>query len=280
MVELFKYIQESLSFVYDKDEAQNIAYLILEDIFEIERIEIFTNQMTPTQHQLKKIEDYISKLNQHQPIQQVLGYAEFLDLKFQVNQYVLIPRPETEELVQLFIDENKMKTGKVIDIGCGSGCIGIGIKKYCPDLEVLAIDISKEALDLAQINANHNNCEIKFSKQDILNFEETALMQMKFDFIISNPPYVLESEKKQMHKNVLDFEPSLALFVQNNNPIVFYKRIIDFSKSHLNQNGRLYFEINENFALEIEKILAENGFSNTQSYKDFRGNDRFISASI
>ena len=213
------------------------------------------------------------RLQNHEPVQYVLGETEFYGIKFFVNDSVLIPRPETEELIEWILNDNKRSNLKIIDIGTGSGCIPIVLKLYLPDSEVFAMDISEKALKAAQLNAELHQAEIHFMQDDFLNMNFDSLPE--FDIIISNPPYISEKEKPGINENVVNFEPHSALFVPDENALIFYERIIDFAKQKLKSNGRIYVEINQNLA-EDTKELFQNNFGNTELKKDISGNYRMI----
>ncbi|MEI6852816.1 MAG: peptide chain release factor N(5)-glutamine methyltransferase, partial [Bacteroidota bacterium] len=227
--------------------------------------------------ELLLVYDAIKELKEGKPLQYITGKAWFCGLELSVNEHVLIPRPETEELVQLIIKEHKETKGlRILDIGSGSGCIGIALKKELKDAEVWAMDISEEALKVARKNAELHEADICFIYKDILDAE--GLSELRgLDIIVSNPPYVMESEKAVMHKNVLDFEPHEALFVPDNNPLKFYKAIFGLAK----KNGkpcRVYVEINESKGEEMIFLAKEFGFSDICIHKDINGKDRIISA--
>jgi release factor glutamine methyltransferase len=221
----------------------------------------------------------LSKLKKEIPIQYILGETEFFDLKFKVNNKVLIPRPETEELIEWVLKNSKLKTQNsklnILDIGTGSGCIAISLAKNLPNAEVYAIDISSEAIKIAQKNAEINKVSVNFIETDILKIEE---LQYTFDIIVSNPPYVRELEKEKMHQNVLANEPHLALFVENDNPLLFYDKIADLAKSYLTKNGNLYFEINQYLGKETVDLLKSKGFNTIELKKDLFDVDRMIKA--
>jgi release factor glutamine methyltransferase len=200
----------------------------------------------------------------------VLGKTLFMDLEFKVNPSVLIPRPETEELVNIIL-KNELGNKTILDIGSGSGCIAISLAKHYPNAKVTALDLSEDAIELSKMNAKENDVNLEFINADILNFKSDK----KYDIIVSNPPYVLELEKKQMSKNVLDYEPELALFVKNDDPLQFYKAILDFSKNTLNKNGKIYFEINEKYKDEIKDLAYYYGYSNVDCKLDVFGKYRF-----
>lgn len=203
------------------------------------------------------------------PIQYILGQTEFCDLIFKVNENVLIPRPETEELVYIVKEE---KEGRILDIGTGSGCIPISLKKFNNKSEVVGLDVSEDALEIARENAKNHNLEVTFILDDILN---PKIEQEPFDIIVSNPPYVLQSDAKEMKKNVLNFEPHLALFVEDNDPLLFYRMILEYSQKNLKSGGKVYFEIHESMGIPIKQLFLDFGFVEIQIKKDFYGKDRF-----
>jgi release factor glutamine methyltransferase len=242
------------------------AQLYKEDLFSQEE----TNQFLHALEELKH----------HKPIQYITGKTYFHDMELVVGPGVLIPRPETEELVELIIRENIKKSHdelSVLDIGTGSGCIALGLKKKFPEWAVSTMDNSMKALEVARKNATMNKCDICFITYDIFQKPVKSIFPL-FDIIISNPPYITESEKKWMKKNVLEFEPAEALFVPDNDPLVYYKAITDFARKNLVRPGFLYLEINERFGPEIKKLLLTKGFSRVDIIKDIIGKDRFIKA--
>jgi len=224
----------------------------------------------------QKFESAIHRLSLHEPIQYIIGETEFLGLKFKVDKNVLIPRPETEELVQWILDDvgeskNTPKL-KILDIGTGSGCIAISLAKNLPGAEIFALDISEKALKTARENAGLNKVNVNFIQADILNLEA---LTGKFDVIVSNPPYVREMEKVEMHRNVLENEPDMALYVKDTDPLIFYGTIAKLAQAGLQENGNLYFEINQYLANETEEILKNSCF-NTELKKDIFGNYRML----
>lgn len=218
---------------------------------------------------------YLMELKTGKPFQYLLGETEFYGLKFFVNENVLIPRPETEELVEWILKENTAKNLRVFDIGTGSGCIPIVIQKKLPDAKVYSTDISEKALELAKVNAEYHNTDIQFIHADFLNFKFSKFN--KFDIIVSNPPYIMESEAAEMASSVKHHEPEGALFVPDNNPLIFYSKIIEFAQSKLKKKGKIYVEINQNLAEET-KALFENAFKEVELKKDISGNYRMIRA--
>ena len=277
----YEFLRKSIAEIYSDQEAASVSTIILEDVFGITKLKRLSNpEKEFNSTDLLRLTDFIKRLLNHEPVQYVSGIAHFMDLKLEVNSNVLIPRPETEELLQWIIDDflNSTKTVKVLDIGTGSGCIALALKKYLKSSEVYALDKSKNALNLAINNAKKNQLEVYFIHDDILFLSSKQLL--KFDIIVSNPPYVLLSEKKLMNKNVLEHEPHLALFVDDYDPILFYKAIADYSLNNLNSKGLLYFEINEKYGEEIKIMLLNLNFINIELRKDFFGKDRFIKAQM
>ncbi len=230
-----------------------------------------------TESELLKFNSAVKDLKKHKPIQYILGRTEFYALPFQVNEHVLIPRPETEELVDLIIRQDSGGKMRLLDIGTGSGCIPIALKKNLPQAEVLSLDISIAAIDLANENAAINNVSVTFVLWDILD-DSFIWKDGVFDLIVSNPPYVRLSESAGMDANVLHYEPHLALFVEDEDALLFYRNIIRFSKKHLNTGGKLYFEINEVFGAEVVSLLKAAGYSDVILNKDINGRDRIVSA--
>ena len=218
------------------------------------------------------LEAVIKGLQANEPIQYLLGHAEFYGLRLKVNPDVLIPRPETEELVRWITDESGDSAQSILDLGTGSGCIAISLKKFMPHAQVFGVDKSIEALNLAQQNAKLNNTGIEFFAFDILKQESFGFM--KFDLMVSNPPYVTNEDKEKMERNVVDFEPHLALFVPEDDPLVFYRNIVDLAEGHLNKGGKIFFEINESFAAEIRSLLMDRGFTSVEIRKDLNGRFR------
>lgn len=221
----------------------------------------------------------IKDFKKHKPLAYVLKQQHFMGLNFYVNESVLIPRPETEELVALITNENPF-ANSILDIGTGSGCIPLSIKKLLPQANVVGIDISNEALQVATKNASSLNLEVKFLQGDALLLNECEVSKQKWDIVVSNPPYIPINERENMDKNVTEFEPSLALFVPEENPFVFYQHISAWAVHHLNKNGKLYFEIHELFANEVQQILLGNKFQNVKIHQDLQGKNRMISAEL
>jgi release factor glutamine methyltransferase len=281
--DVFLSFQQGLSEVYDTREIEAIALLVLEEITDMSRAKIkaFPEDDVPGEA-AEKIQSILEELKTGRPVQYILGNTEFYGLNFLVNPATLIPRPETEELVEWVIESQKLKVKSqksfsILDIGTGSGCIAISLKKNLPNANVATIDISPEALHTAKQNAVINDVEVEFIEQDILN-PKSELEHSKFEVIISNPPYVTLVDKAQMHQNVTGFEPHTALFVPENDPLIFYKAIADFAIKHLENKGLLFFEINENFGKETVELLSNKGFTDIELRKDMSGRDRMVKA--
>ena len=278
MQNAIKRIKSELHGLYPETEIRSFSQLMIEKVTGFSRTEIIVNKNTHfSDEQQHEIESFIEKLKNFVPIQYILGETEFYGLTFNVDESVLIPRPETEELVDWIISENDRGASlNILDIGTGSGCISISLKHEFCNSAVDAFDVSDEALVIAQNNANCNNLEVNFSKVDILNAPDLI---NRWDIIVSNPPYVLENEKEDIHPNVLDNEPHLALFVPDNDPLLFYRCIAQFALRQLKPGGKLYFEINRQYGEATVGLLAECGFTDIELRKDISGNDRMIKAS-
>ncbi len=289
--DVVRFFRDELKDQYDKNELETLIEYCFEEFVNIKRNQFsLKGNDTISESELLKFNFAIKDLKNNRPIQHILGKADFYGLKFIVNEHVLIPRQETEELVHLIIKENweeriknqesgnKTKDSRLItilDIGTGSGCIPIVLKKKIPLAIVYSIDISEKALEIAKVNAKLNEVDIQFVQQDIL-LDKPLPFEIKFDVIVSNPPYVRNLEQEQMHKNVLDFEPHLALFVSDEAPLIFYKSIADVALKSLKPEGKLYFEINEYLADETIQMLLEKGFKNVELFKDINGKNRIL----
>ena len=285
------YFNETLKTIYPITEIDSFFFLLLEEYLGFRRVDIvLKSDFKITQETLNLLQSATKQLEQEVPLQYIIGKTEFYGLPFVVNKHVLIPRPETEELVAWVVSESsrfktfntstkqttETKQLKILDIGTGSGCIPISLKKQLPFAKISAIDISKEALSVAKKNAVLNNVDIHFILQDIL---KTVALDQHYDIIISNPPYVRELEKKELKNNVLKNEPHVALFVENDNPLIFYAKIAELAKKYLNKNGLLFFEINQYLGTETIDLVNKKGLKNIQLKKDMFGNDRIIVAS-
>ena len=276
---LFKNFVSGLTSLYDKDEATSITRVVFKERLNISRTDIAIDpSLEISKNDKNKLDRISKKLLEGVPVQHILGYADFYGLKFKVNKNVLIPRPETEELVQWIIKENGKKTGiKILDVGTGTGCISIALAKELMNASVTGIDISDKALRLARINAKMNDAKVQFKELDVLQKSNWNKLG-KFNIIVSNPPYVTEREKEAMHINVLNHDPHLALFVPDDDPLIFYNKISDMALLDLSPGGQLYFEINEAFGNEIKDMLEAKGFKHVVIRKDLNGKDRFAIA--
>lgn len=265
--------------LYNDREAANIADWVIEYITGQRRIErILYKDLPLNNSQQQQLETFTQQLLQHKPVQYVLQEAWFAGMKFFVKEGVLIPRPETDELVELVVNKSQISNHKsqILDIGTGSGCIPIALKKRLPTSSILSIDISEVALEIAQKNATDLQADITLQQVDFLN--ETNWYQLgTFDIIVSNPPYIKQSESAVMSKHVTDYEPSLALFVADNNALIFYEKIAVFGKTHLNPNGQIFAEINEALGKETVTMLQQHGYQ-TLLKQDLQGKDRMIQA--
>jgi len=267
-------IKSELKDIYPDHEISGFTRLIFEHVVGYSTVQVHLNQEKEISlNKLDQIIEIVEDLKKQKPIQYIFKETEFYDLRFKLNSSVLIPRQETEELVDLIIKQNKKDRIKILDIGSGSGCIAISLAKFITNSVVTALDISEHALHVVKQNSILNKVDIEVLQYDILI---DLKLNRKFDIIVSNPPYVTDSEKTLMNKNVLNNEPHLALFVPNNEPLKFYKAITHFAKNHLETNGKLYFEINESFGKETVNVLELNGFSNISIIKDLNGKDRIV----
>ena len=277
---IYKFKEEMAS-IYLRKEIESFYYLLIEHRLDYKRIDI---ALDPNRIINKEDESYflkaLTQLKKEIPIQYIIGETEFFGIPFYVNKDVLIPRPETEELVQWVLEsnaKNQIPNPKILDIGTGSGCIAISLAKNIPNAEVWALDVSVKALEIAIENAKLNDVNIQFLNSDILNISE---LPIKFDIIVSNPPYVRELEKEEIKNNVIQNEPHLALFVKNDDPLLFYDKIADLAKENLRPDGGLYFEINQYLGEETVELLNKKGFKNVVLRKDIFGNDRMIFSSF
>jgi release factor glutamine methyltransferase len=279
--ETITFIKGELIELYPTTEIESFIYLIFDHLLNYSKIDIHLNSdKNLSENITAKVSEIVSDLKNHNPIQYILGEIEFYDLTFKVAPGVLIPRQETEELVHMIINDFKSanKELSILDIGTGSGCIAISLANNISGSTVNAYDISDTALKIANDNAELNRVNVEFKKVDILEYKD-QITDKKFDIIVSNPPYVRELEKKMMQNNVLDYEPDLALFVPDNDPLKFYIAITEFAKVNLNKGGYLYFEINEYLPEEMKKMLSEKGF-NSEVYYDLNDKARMMKASI
>ncbi len=271
----FNELVETISSIYDFREANNIVSIIFEDAF---GINLISQDNFPEKH-LSKWDEYKRRLLTHEPFQYILEEADFYGLKFKVNPSVLIPRPETEELVY-WVEQwaSTSKSIQILEIGTGSGCIAITLAKQLSNAKVTAIDVSENALSVAMENAKLNDVDVLFSKLDILDDDRVTQFfdNKNYHLIASNPPYIPKKESTLMRKNVLDFEPSLALFVENHNPLIFYQKITKLGTKILEKNGILIFEINENLGDDIYKMMEDYGYKNIEIIQDIHQKNRMV----
>jgi len=277
-LELKQEFIEGLKGIYELGEAEQIFHLFIEDLFELSRINYsFEKNNVPENKIITKINSILIDLKTNKPIQHILGYAYFFERRFKVSKDVLIPRQETEELVDYILKKHSEKNLEVLDIGTGTGSIPISLKLECPGFNVMSVDVSKKALSIARENAKTLKAEVDLEQVDIL--DEQAWMfvdEHSLDIVVSNPPYVRELEKKLMHKNVVDFDPELALYVSDKDPLVFYEKISKFATKKLRKGGLLYFEINEAYGEEVKALMQKRSFSNVNIIKDLQEKDRFV----
>ncbi|MFM2327225.1 MAG: hypothetical protein RIR31_1427 [Bacteroidota bacterium] len=275
--ELYRNFLVELQSVYDLNEATVITDWVFDNIANIKKADLIKNphQQVPAAI-LSKLAEKQEELLQHKPVQYVMGNTTFYNMPFQVNDKVLIPRPETEEMTNLIINSYRFeqKQINILDIGTGSGCIAVAIKKNLPSSRVIAVDVSDAALDIARTNAIVNKTNIQFTQMDFLDESRWGELLL-FDIIISNPPYIPNNEKEHMAKNVVDFEPHTALFVPDNNPLLFYEKIAKFGRTHLNYNGKIYVETHEDYTNEVAKLFSET-YQQVLVKKDLFGKERMV----
>ncbi|MGV3697168.1 peptide chain release factor N(5)-glutamine methyltransferase [Flavobacterium sp.] len=287
--EIFK---RELQSVYDGQEIDSFFYLVLEHLHGLKRIDLALDPETVMDGtHLRQWKAILADLKTQKPIQYILGETEFFGLRFLVNEHTLIPRPETEELVQWIINEEGKQNRQnnkitLLDIGTGSGCIAVSLAKSLTNAEVFAVDVSEKALVTAERNAEINGAKVNFINADILKISDLQQLTAygfqtpaSFDLIVSNPPYVRELEKTEIKPNVLEYEPHLALFVADDDALLFYRKIAQLATKNLALKGKLYFEINQYLGRETVQLLEDLGFKNVRLMKDIYGNDRMVSAS-
>ncbi len=279
--DLFIEYHRQLDNIYSVPEAEAITLLVISEIsgFSKAKVKAFPDaDMSPEVS--SRLIQILHELGKGKPVQYILGYTDFYGSRFNVNDQVLIPRPETEELVdwvKTSVRESGLEAGNILDAGTGSGCIAISLKKYLSGFDVSGVDISTQALATAKENAELNQVVVNFIETDILDPAAYHLMP-KCDIIVSNPPYVTQTDKTKMHRNVIDFEPHIALFVPENDPLIFYKAITAFARENLTENGMLFFEINESYGYDVVKLLEKEGFRDVELRKDLPGRDRMVKA--
>lgn len=268
----------ALSAIYDEQEIESFFYLLLESYQGKKRIDLALHpEMEMDALQLIRWESALSELLNQKPIQYIIGATEFYGLTFFVNENTLIPRPETEELVEWIVAESRESAPgslKILDIGTGSGCIAISLAKNLPNAEVFAVDVSEKALAVAKKNADTNKVKVNFIQADILKINDLVELSTHFDIIVSNPPYVRHLEKAEIKPNVLEYEPHLALFVEDSDALLFYRKIAELANQNLVEKGKLFFEINQYLGKETLQLLEKFGFNSTELKKDIYGNDR------
>lgn len=274
MKDSIKYISEKLSDTYDQRECKAIARYLVEEVSGMSYTDILVKDTNFSEEQRDKIDIIINRLIDGEPMQYVLGYSYFCNLKIGVKSGVLIPRPETEELCRLIIDREKTDNPKILDICTGSGCIALALKNGIPNALVYGVDISETALRIAKENSYNCNLEVNFFKYDVLN--NTPSLCGGYDIIVSNPPYICNFEKDKMEDIVLKNEPHLALFVEDGTPLIFYDKIAKLGMKILNNGGRLYFEINPLFYKELQELLRNLNYSNIEVIEDINGRQRFV----
>ena len=277
-----KYFFDSLQDIQDEQEIESFFFILTEYLHHLKRVDVALNpDFEISDAAIEKWNAFLVELQQEKPIQYITGEAWFYGLRFEVNENTLIPRPETEELVEWIIESQKSKVQsqklEILDIGTGSGCIPISLKANLPQANVSAIDVSEQALEVAKRNAVSNNVEVNFIQANILEVED---LNQHFDIVVSNPPYVRNLEKQEIKKNVLDYEPHLALFVEDTDALLFYRKIAQLALKNLSSNGLLFFEINQYLGNETVELLENLGFKNIELKKDVYGNDRMIKCSV
>lgn len=266
---------------YAPEEAREMAFMLLDHYFGLRKTDVLADKPLPPNRTEPDWFRILERLNRQEPIQHVIGTTIFCGLEFEVSPEVLIPRPETEDLVRLIMHDfadREDRPVEVLDIGTGSGCLAVTLARFLPSAAVTGWDVSEGALSMARRNAENLGADVTFAIQDILNVPERYTN--RYDCIVSNPPYVTRSEAAQMDRNVLDYEPDLALFVDDADPLIFYKAVANFAATHLTAGGACYVEINERFGDATRQVFSERGFSTVQIYKDIHGKDRSVRASL
>ena len=270
-------IRDALKGFYPDSEAFSLAKMLLVEVFGFSTLELYGGKDRGfSEKEQELLSDIVCRLQNHEPIQYIIGRETFMGLVFNVNENVLIPRPETQELVNWILEDHRSDEGcKILDIGTGSGCIPVSLAHFMSGAEVEAWDISDGALDVARRNANQNEVKVLFRKQNVF---EALPSESYYDVIVSNPPYITEKEKVDMEANVLDWEPSIALFVPDTDPLLFYRKIAELGLDMLVAGGALYFEINRAYGEMMRTMLEDMGYNNVELRKDMFGNDRMIKA--
>lgn len=276
MHKLTQYIKETLSGYYPDSELRSIIKILYTEVLHLSMVDIYMGKdINLSAKQVSEIESIVCRLQEYEPLQYIIGIAEFCGLALNVAPGVLIPRPETTELVECIVKENQNREINILDIGTGSGCIALALDKQLPQAIVTAWDVSDDALRIASQNNVKVNGKVRFEKVDVLTVQPEKEI---YDIIVSNPPYITDAEKKDMERNVLDWEPSLALFVPDNDPLRFYRKISELGREMLRSGGKVYFEINRAFGKETKIMMEELGYASVEVIKDLSGNDRIIKA--
>ena len=266
------FFDDELRSIYSSEEIRFYFYWCCDHFLNMPKTQVVTGlDFRISESMMLKFNFAVKDLKKQKPIQYILGTCDFSGVTLHVTPDVLIPRPETEELVQKISEEHVHLEGQILDICTGSGCIALALKKQYPNANIHGLDISEKAIAIAKKNAERNQLNVDFFVADIFTYKS----KQRFDIIVANPPYVRHSEKSLMQPNVLDYEPHQALFVDDEHPLVFYNAIIDFARQHLNPKGSIYLEINETFGMEIAEMLRDQGFPDATIYKDFSGRERF-----
>ena len=279
MLSTVAYIHKHLTPFYAEGEVKAFIRCLMEDIAHIPPYRLVMMDETLDDETKTKIVDATERLARFEPIQYIIGKTDFCGRTFNVSSQVLIPRPETEELVQRIVRDYKGKNATLLDIGTGSGCIAISLASELSDSQVFGVDVSEGALSVAKNNAKQNNVDVNWLLMDILSDESLSLLE-QYDCIVSNPPYIMEQEKVTMEQNVLDYEPQLALFVPDDDPLLFYRRIARIGKNILKKGGSLYFEINERYGAEMVNLLGQENYQEIELAVDYNGKDRFLKAKL
>lgn len=270
------HIKQLLTGIYSEAEIKSFTKIIFTEVFHLNMLDIYMGKdINLSANQLRELDEILVRLQKYEPIQYIVGCETFFGMSFHVTPAVLIPRPETEELVSLIIKENAGYPARILDIGTGSGCIAISLSKNLPQSKVSSWDVSEEALLVARQNNDVLGASVSFNQVDILEYQPN---DEAFDVIVSNPPYVTVSERVDMEENVLHWEPSLALFVPDNDPLLFYRKIAEIGLRLLTPNGNIYFEINQAFGKETAELLLGLGYRNAEIVKDIFGKDRIVKA--
>ena len=273
--EAIEQLRSGLAGVAEPQEVQAMIRIICEDIFNYDQVDVALRQESELpDFAQERVTEIIARLRRHEPLQYIVGSARFHGHRFKVTPAVLIPRPETEQLIDMIIDENSASDLRVLDMGTGSGCIAISLARALKFAQVDALDVSRDALAVARENAALLKVKVRFFESDMLSPQPPA----RYDIIVSNPPYVCWSERESMERNVLDYEPGQALFVPDNDPLLFYKAIAAYAAQSRERGGRLYLEINQRFGNEVKRLLEGNGFDEVRIIEDSYGKTRFAAA--